>query len=115
MKEIKKRKVVSSAKLKLLEGIVHIPSQFFKKKSYSYAIQIDLPWQLLAFPLLVQKIFNMDGLSFNSSFTPVPESHMLLQRRDSMWFKMKTLNRGPETIVGYGAGPQTWGGERSVS
>lgn len=83
---IRKRQVVSPAKLKLLERTVHIPSRFFKKKkSHSYAIQIDLPWQLLAFPLLVQKIFMMDGFSFSSSFTSDAQSRMLSQHRDSMW------------------------------
>lgn len=54
---IRKRQVVSPAKLKLLEKIVHISSHFFKK-SHSYAIQINLPWQLLSiFPFSLQDIY----------------------------------------------------------
>lgn len=45
LEEIRKRQVVSSANLKLLERILHILSQFLgkKKKSHSYATQINLP------------------------------------------------------------------------
>ena len=74
LEEIRKRQVVSSANLRLLERIVHIPSQSFKKKSFlCNSNQFALTVASIA--SLVQKIFMLDSAVFQ--LFPQPRSSVL--------------------------------------